>query len=171
MNNKDDQTAAGSRALAIRDFLVDHAAEEPRRKAKHRRRWRLASALSGGVILAAATTAGIIVLQPEPIADKTIVLCMSQPTRDSAGDLPGSSATLFHEFDPGYVDDAIELCTLMWQSGALEPSINPTAVPDPEVTYQAPPLTVCVDRDGTAVVVPTSNADVCTGLRLAPVSD
>ncbi len=103
------------------------------------------------------------------MTDKTIVHCLSSAIRGPNGTYPGSSATIADGAGPGRVDDAIALCSQMWQQGVLSGTVDPTAPTQTPGNITVPPLQVCVMRDGTAAVVPSENPSVCQSLGLAPL--
>lgn len=153
------------RTRAIRELLAQRIREEP---AIRRRRMRRRVTVWGsvGVVGAVALTTGAaVLLGSAPVTDNTIVHCLSSTTRDADGNYPGSSATIASGNGPGRVDDAVSLCSQMWERGVLGPSIDPTA--PTHAPGQVPPLQVCVMRDGSAAVVPSVTGTVCQSLGMA----
>ena len=157
------------RTQAIRELLAARIRDEPAIRRRRLRR-RIALWCSAGLVGGAALTTGAAILfGSAPVTDKTIVHCLSDTTRGADGTYPGSSATIADGNGPGRVDDALALCAQMWEQGVLSPTIDPTAPTHSPGTV--PPLQVCVMRDGTAAVVPSSNDSVCQSLGMASLDD
>jgi hypothetical protein len=153
------------RTQAMREILAQRIRDEP---AARRTRLRRRLALWGGAGLigtAVLSTGAAFLFGSAPVTDTTIVHCLSSTTRTADGTYPGSAATIADGNGPGRVDDALALCAQMWQQGALSPNADPTA--PTRSPGQVPPLQVCVMRDGTAAVVPSSTATVCQSLGMA----
>lgn len=116
-----------ARTEAIRRLLADRVRSEP---ALRRRTLKVRVLVWGGIgLLAAGATAtgASVLLDAARVNDKTIVHCLSSTTRGANGEYDGSSATIAEEFGPGRVDDAIALCTQMWEQGVLGSNVDPTA--------------------------------------------
>ncbi|PVW02947.1 hypothetical protein DEA06_14315 [Microbacterium sp. Gd 4-13] len=161
----DEPEMSVARTAAMRKILADRVRDEPvfrRRRVRHR---IIAWGSVGVITIGALTTGAAILLGSAPVTDKTIVHCLSSTTANPDGTYPGSSATIADGDGPGRVDDARNLCIQMWEQGVLSPSVDPTAPTQSPGT--APPLQVCVMRDGTAAVVPSENESVCQSLRMA----
>ncbi|MEV7694010.1 hypothetical protein AB0N73_11855 [Microbacterium sp. NPDC089189] len=158
-----------TRTRAIRELLAQRIRDDPAIRRKRLRR-RIAVWGSAGLVGAVALTTGAAILfGATPVTDKTIVHCLSSTIRDADGTYPGSSATIADGNGPGRVDDALALCAQMWKQGALNPSVDPTA--PTQSPGMVPPLQVCVMRDGTAAVVPSSSASVCQSLGMASLEE
>ena len=117
----------------------------------------------------ALTTGAAIVFGSAPVTDTTIVHCLSSTVRNVDGTYPGSSATIADGNGPGRVDDARALCAQMWEQGVLSPTVDPTA--PTQGPGAVPQLQVCVMRDGTAAVVPSSTPTVCQSLGMASLEE
>lgn len=165
----DEPEMSETRTHAIRELLARRIRDEP---AIRRTRVRRRIAVWGGAGLAGAvalTTGAAILFGSAPVTDTTIVHCLSSTTRGADGTYPGSSATIADGDGPGRVDDARALCAQMWEQGVLSSTVDPTApTQSPGVV---PPLQVCVMRDGTAAVAPSSNASVCQSLGMASLEE
>lgn len=165
--NEPEMSAA--RTHAIRELLAQRIRDEPAiRRTRARRRivvWGSAGFV-GAVVL---TTGAAILLGSAPVTDKTLVHCLSSTTRGANGTYPGSSATIADGDSPGRVDDARALCAQMWEQGVLSPAVDPIAPTQSPGTV--PPLQVCVMRDGSAAVVPSSIASVCQSLGMASLEE
>lgn len=130
-------------------------------RVRRRRRIRdvLLGALGGGVAVALLTGATIIVLAPfqerarqvscYPAADLSTIPAEGQrSSRDTVTDAEGY---------------AIEFCRAMWEAGIVDPART-----------DAPPLELCLERDGTIAVLPreadspAGNTDFCAALGLFP---
>jgi hypothetical protein len=154
-----------SRTQAIRELLAQRIRDEPAIRRKRARR-RVAVWGSVGVVGAVALTTGAaVLLGSAPVTNDTIVHCLSSTTRDADGVYPGSSATIADGSGPGRVDDALSLCSQMWEQGVLSPTVDPIA--PTHAPGLVPPLQVCVMRDGSAAVVPSSSDTVCQSLGMA----
>ncbi|MFE6965741.1 hypothetical protein ACFVAJ_11540 [Agromyces sp. NPDC057679] len=156
------------RAEAIRAMLVEHARTEPAVRARRRRNRVVGWGGLGVLAVGVAATAGTMLLAPEPVTESAYVLCMSEASRNSDGSYPGSGAMVAE--GSGLPTDPIELCTLMWESGALEPGYDPVAPENPPGRVPRD-LQVCVMSDGAAAVVPSSNESICAALGLAEPKD
>ncbi|MFB9308793.1 hypothetical protein BJY17_001741 [Agromyces hippuratus] len=158
------------RAAAIRAMLIDHVRTEPVAQAKRRRRRVLGWSGVGVLAIGVAATAGAVLLQPTAVSNTEVVLCMTEAERGADGSYPGSAATIASPSGAGRVADAVGICTLMWQQGVLDEAFDPTAASNPP--GRAPDeLRGCVMADGSAAVVPSSNASICAALGLAPLDD
>lgn len=166
-----ERDISAHRVDAMRAMLTENARNEPLMVRRTKKRWIALGSIFGAFLITGTATAGFILLRPEPITDKSIVLCMNTDSRDANDALPGSSATLAKDFGPGEVDDAVDLCSQMWAAGVLSTEPDPTVVPTGRAEEEVPPLVVCVDGGGAAVVVPSENPDVCTSLRLSRVAE
>ncbi len=165
----DEPEMSETRTRAIRELLAQRIRDEPAiRRTRVRRRLAVWSG-AGLVGAVALTTGAAILLGSAPVTDKTLVHCLSSTTRGANGAYSGSSATIADGDGPGRVEDARALCAQMWEQGVLSPTVDPTApTQSPGV---APPLQVCVMRDGSAAVVPGSNASVCQSLGMASLEE
>lgn len=155
---------------AIRSMLLDHVRTQPAVQAKRRRVRLFAWGGLGVLAIGVAATAGAVLLQPASVSNSEIVLCMTHAERDADGGYPGSSATVASPSGAGRVADAVELCSLMWHQGVLDEEFDPTAASNPPGRVPDE-LQACVMPDGSAAVVPSSNAAICAALGLAPLDD
>ncbi|SIN92494.1 hypothetical protein [Agromyces cerinus] len=158
------------RDAAIRAMLMEHARTEPVAQAKRRRRRVLGWSGIGVLAIGVAATAGAVLLQPTEVSNTELVLCMTQDERGADGGYPGSSATIASPSGAGRVADAVGLCRLMWEQGVFDDTFDPTAASNPPGRVPDE-LQACVLADGTAAVVPSSNASICAALGLAPLDD
>jgi len=158
------------RDAAIRAMLVEHARSEPVVQAQRRRRRLLGWSGVGVLAIGVAATAGAVLLQPTTVSNTEMVLCMTEAERSVDGGYPGSSATIASPSGAGRVADAVGLCTLMWEQGVFDEAFDPTAASNPPGRVPDE-LQACVMPDGSAAVVPSSNASICAALGLAPLAD
>jgi hypothetical protein len=166
----DEPEMTDARTEAIRKILAERVRSEPRVQRHRRRRVAIWSG-AGLATVAALTTGAAIILGEAPVTDKTIVHCLSSTTVGADGSYPGSSATIANGDGPGRVEDALDLCTQMWEQGVLSASVDPTAPTQDPGDVTVPALQVCVMRDGTAAVVPSDKPSVCQSLIMAPLED
>ena len=158
------------RDAAIRAMLIDEVRRAPEMKAARRRRnWMIWSG-AGVLAIGIGATAGSVVLQAAQVSNDHIVHCLSSDRRAADGGYPGSQATLASRDGQGRVDDAIELCTLMWQQGVFEDGFDAASASNPPGAVP-PAFQVCVMPDGSAAVVPSDEPAVCSRLSLAPLQD
>lgn len=158
------------RDAAIRAMLVDEVRSAPEVKAARRRRnWMIWSG-AGVLAIGIGATAGAVVLQATQVSNRQIVHCLSSDQRAADGSYPGSSASLASSDEQGRVDDAVELCTMMWEQGVLEDGFDATSMTNPP--GEVPPaFQLCVMPDGSAAVVPSDEPAVCSRLGLAPLEE
>ena len=156
------------RDAAIRAMLVEQVRDAPEVKAARRRRnWMIWSG-AGVLAIGLGATAGAVVLQSTQVSNRQIVHCLSSDQRAADGSYPGSQASLASTDEQGRVDDAVELCTLMWEQGVFEDGFDPTSTTNPP--GEVPPaFQLCVMPDGSAAVVPSDEPAVCSRLGLAPL--
>ncbi len=157
------------RDAAIRAMLVEHVRADPAVRATRRRRRLLGWGGIGVLALGAAVTAGAVMLQPAEVSTQEIVFCLSAAERNADGSYPGSGATIASSDGQGRVDDAMELCTMMWEQGVFEVSFDPTAATNPPGRVPEE-LQACVMPDGSAAIVPSANESVCQAIGLAPLA-
>ena len=162
----DERDISPARLTAMREALAAHVASEPVRAHRTRRRRIVIGSLLSLLVVGGATTAGLQVLAPAEVVDTSIVLCTHEAKRDANGELFGQYATMSGPFNAARRADAIELCSLMWERGELQRDRDPLALP-PDEPLPVPPLTVCVDPNGRATVVPSDAPEICTALHLA----
>ena len=156
------------RDAAIRAMLVEHVRDAPEAKAARRRRnWMLWSG-AGVLAIGIGATAGTVVLQATQVSNTQIVHCLSSDQRAADGSYPGSQASLASIDEQGRVDDAIELCTSMWQQGVFEDGFDATSMSNPPGAVP-PAFQLCVMPDGSAAVVPSDEPAICSRLGLAPL--
>lgn len=155
------------REAAIRRLVVGHAVAAVEAKVRFRhRRWMI---WTGAGLLAAGlgATAGSIVLQARSVSNDHIVHCLTSDRRSPDGSYPGPMASVATENERGRVDDALQVCKMMWEQGAMAPGFDPTSTTN-KPGLVPPALIVCVLPDGSAAVVPSSDPAVCRELGLAP---
>lgn len=159
-----------SREIAIRALVLEHVAESREAKVrKHRRKWFVWSGVCLLTVGLGSTAAGIV-LQTQSVSNEHIVHCLSSEKRAADGSYPGPMASIASSDQKGRADDAVQVCSMMWEQGALDPGFDPTS------TTNAPgrlpdAFVVCVMPDGSAAVVPSTNLAVCTRLGLASLED
>jgi len=160
----------GRRMDAIREALLTQVRDEP---VTNRMRRRRRFALWGGVgILAVGgvAIAGTAIVQSQEVSNREVVHCLSSAERGVNGKFDESSATLSRDAGKaGRVDDAIALCSAMWQQGVFEHGFDPLSATHAPGTAPTN-LRVCVMDDGSAAVVP-GRPGVCSALGLAPESN
>lgn len=152
------------RADAIRSMLVEHVRTEPAVRARRRRNRIIGWGGLGVLAIGVGATAGAVLLQPAQVTEDRWVQCLSEPTRNSDGTFPGSGAMISE--GSGLPDDPIEICKIMWESGALDPDFDATSLTNPPGKVPDH-LRLCVMDDGAAAVVPSSNESICAALGLA----
>lgn len=170
MSNDGDEYAEMRpfRSEAIRDALLSALRDEPMERARRKRRlygvWGGLSAL----VVMLGVTAGAVILDATRISNTELVHCLSSATRNPDGSYPGSQATISTGTGEGRVEDALELCSQMWEQGVLNDGFDPDRPTNSPGT--APPaLQVCVMPDGSAAVVPGPTSAVCSMIGLAPL--
>lgn len=156
------------REAAIRSLVLDQLEESREQKARWRRRrwfvWGGVGLLTVGI---GATAAGIV-LQSQAVSNDELVRCLKSDERAADGSYPGAMASVAYDSPAERELSAIEICTMMWEQGALEPDFDPTSLTNaPGVVPEA--FVVCVMPDGTAAVVPSSEPTICSRLSLAPL--
>jgi hypothetical protein len=157
------------RDAAIRAMLVEHVRTDPAAQAQRRRRRLLGWGGIGVLAIGAAATAGAVLLKPAEVSTQEMVYCLSAAERNADGTYPGSGATIASSDGQGRVDDAIELCTTMWEHGVFEEGFDPTAATNPPGRVPDE-LQACVMPDGSAAIVPSPNESVCQAIGLAPLA-
>lgn len=162
----DEPRMTEERTEAIRQLLAQHIREEPELRRRRLRRRALVWGGVGLVLAGGLTTGAAVLFGSSPVTNTTIVHCLSSPTRNADGSLPGSSASISDGAGPGAVRDALALCTEMWRQGVLSDGVNPTS-PTQHPGVVPPVLQVCVLKDGSAAVVPSESGTVCQSLGLA----
>lgn len=126
--------------------------------------WGRLSIAGGFLVLASSGVSALVLLSPQEITEQSYVHCMEGPHRNSDGTLSGTGMMVANQEGIVPIEDAVEICSRVWESGAmsgndpLDPSPAPGDVPDS--------FTVCVAAEGYAVVVPGSSE--CSALRLHP---
>lgn len=155
------------RTTAIRGLLAEHIRQEPELRRRRVRRRALLWAGVGVLSLGVAGTGAAIVLGTAPVTDTSIVHCLSSTEPQLDGTYPGSSATIPDGSGPGRVDDALALCSQMWQQGVLDGAVDPTAPSQALDGRDIPALQVCVARDGSAAVVPSAHRGICPSLGMS----
>lgn len=164
MNFPTDMTP--HRAARVRSLLVETVTEAPaRRRRKIRRRvaiWAPVAALSIGVVSIAAAT----IVGSSPVESYEVVHCLESVERGPNGGYIEAQAVLERDrIDGATIDDAVRICTEMWEQGALPLGGDPLD-PSPG-RYEAPDkLTPCVMPDGSPAIVP-GGAKACSALGLA----
>lgn len=169
MNRDDEPKMTPERADAIRELLMKRLRDEPHERADRRRRRIVVGSLAGMLLVGGVATGATLVLNASQVSNMTLVQCLSSTDAKSDGTYPGSSATVENRGGPGRVTDALALCTQMWEEGALNDDSDPTA--PTHAPAVAPPLQVCVLRDGSAAVVPSTSESICLSLGMAPLDD
>ncbi len=151
------------RFFAARRQLVDVAAK--------RSIWKFAghkpqiAAGAGGLLIITATAFTVL-------STKTVVNHAEYHCR--AGDQENSLdiSALAGTSDPGAAanfGDARDACASMWSQGILVLNATAANVVTGNVTdtHPVPDLTICVNSDGEAVVIPSKNPGICGALALA----
>lgn len=157
----------GARTDAIRDTLTDRLRTEAQRR---RQRLRRRFAIWGGIGILAiggAATAATAVVSSRQVTDRDIVYCFGSTERGANGEYDMSGATMYDAATKGgRVENALELCRMMWRQGIFEKDHDPLAVTNPPGKVPEH-LQVCVMGDGAAAVVP-GKPGVCQVVGLAP---
>ncbi|WP_022889060.1 hypothetical protein [Agromyces italicus] len=156
------------REAAIRSLVLDQLGESREQKARcRRRRWFVWGGVGLLTVGIGATAAGIV-LQSQTVSNDELVRCLISDERAGDGSYPGAMASVALDSDAERALSAIEICTMMWEQGALEPGFDPTSLKNaPGEVPEA--FVVCVMPDGTAAVVPSSQPAICSRLGLAPL--
>jgi hypothetical protein len=155
------------RVNAMREVLLLAIQDEPQLRARRIRRRIAILAGVGILVTGGAVTAGVMVLQSSQVSNTELVHCLSSTDRNPDGTYPGSQATIASGEGPGRVDDALALCTQMWQQGVLQKGFEPTEPNNSPGTL--PTLQLCVMGDGSAAVVPSDTPSICQTIGLAPL--
>ena len=159
-----------AREAAIRSMLLEQVRNASAQKAARRRKqwtvWAGAGILSVGL----GATAAAVVLDATKVTNDQIVHCLESDQRAADGSYPGPMASIASEDQRGRVDDAIALCTMMWEQGVFEPGFDPVKATNPPGEVPAA-FQVCVMPDGSAAVVPSDEPAICSRLGLAPLED
>ncbi len=158
------------RASRIREMLVATVENEPAaRKRIIRRRiltWTPLALLTVGT----ATFAGTAIIGSSSVDSYEIVHCMAAAERGENGELQEAQAVLKSEtVGRATIDDAVRICTEMWQQGVLKPG-HDALNPSPERHDVPQHLTPCVMPDGSPAIVP-GEAAACRALGLAPLHE
>jgi len=158
-----------ARTEAIRELLAANIRDEPEiRRRRAYRRWLIWGGI-GVFALGSLGTAGSILFNAVPVTDKSIVYCLSSTVPAPDGEYMSSAATLANPDGPARVDDAVALCSQMWQHGVFRDDYDPLAPTYGPTEYDVPELQVCVRRDGAAAVVPSKNPEICQAIGLAKI--
>ena len=158
------------RETAIRALILEQVAESREAKARrHRRKWFVWGGV-GLLTVGLGSTAAGIVLQAQSVSNEHIVHCLSSEQRAADGSYPGPMASIASFDQRGRADDAVKVCVMMWEQGALGPGFDPTSTTNAP-GYVPAAFVVCVMSDGSAAVVPSEKPAVCSRLGLAPLED
>ncbi|GAA1784522.1 hypothetical protein [Agromyces lapidis] len=156
------------REAAIRHLVLEHLEGSRERRARRRRRRWVAWGGVGVLAVGLGATAAGIALQPQSVSNDQVIHCLTSDTRAADGSYPGAMASMAHDDDAERAANAIEVCTMTWQQGALEPGFDPTSSTNaPGVVPEA--FILCAMPDGSAAVVPSSEPAICSRLGLAPL--
>lgn len=156
------------REAAIRGLVLAQLEESRERKALWRRRRWFAWGGIGILAIGIGATAAGIVLQSQTVSNDELVRCLRTDERAPDGSYPGAMASISYDNAAERAVSAGEICTMMWEQGALEPGFDPRSLTNaPGVVPEA--FVVCVMQDGTAAVVPSSEPAICSRLGLAPL--
>lgn len=142
---------------------IEHDLAHPRRR-WWQTLWGRVAIVAGAMLIVSPAVAAVILLQPKPVTDTTIVHCLYSDQRAPDGSLPGLSVGIATPTGQLDINDAISTCKEAWASGGmtstdkLSPTQPPGAVP---VSF-----TECVNDRGEAVIVPARVE--CSGLKLHP---
>ncbi|WP_159501294.1 hypothetical protein [Microbacterium sp. 18062] len=151
---------------AIEDALVARMHADLTRLPWYKRWYGRVGIVGAGALVVAGGVAATTLLTAEPVTDSFTVHCLSEASLNPDGSLPGTTVGLASPDGVLPIDDAIDMCTLAWESGAmdrtdpLDPSPAPGVAPDD--------FTLCITDLGEAAVVPGEVA--CSSLRLHPFS-
>lgn len=139
----------------------------PTRTAPVSRRRRLVVGGASAVLLAAGAGSAIAftAIHSENVANKIMLHCRAGIATTSQ-DVGAQSGTTSPDQTPDY-GDAREVCSALWRQGILLADSSVPANIRPIVKNGIPPLTVCVDDAGAAVVVPGTQPEICGSLALA----
>lgn len=156
------------REMAIKQLVLEQLAKTRDRKARWRRNRWFAWAGAGALVVGLGATAAGVVLQAQTVSNETVVHCLLSDERAADGSYPGSMGSMASADGEARVIEAIEVCTMMWEQGAMDPGF------DPRSTTNAPgevpeAFVVCVMPDGSAAAVPSSEPAICQRLGLAPL--
>lgn len=168
--NPDAPDMRADRAASIEQLLLATVRAEPESQIRLRRRRGVIWGAIGLLVIGGAATASAIVLNSSPVSNVELVHCLNAAQRNADGSYPGSAGTIAQSDGVGRVDDARDLCGQMWAQGILNKSYDPTATTNAPGRVPAH-LTVCVMADGSAAVVPSGAAGICSALGLAPLKN
>lgn len=156
------------REAAIRSLVLEQLPATRERKARWRRNRWFAWGGVGVLVVGLGATAAGVVLQSQVVSNDEIIHCLTSDSRAADGSYPGAMASVAHDNAAERAANAIEVCTMMWEQGALEPGFDPTSLTNaPGVVPEA--FILCVMSDGSAAVVPSSEPAICSRLGLAPL--
>lgn len=155
------------RSEAIRDMLLQRVRDEPEFRRRRTRQRVVVGSLAGAVFMGAFATGAAVIVNARAVSDQTIVRCLTSDKPDADGVLPGSSAMVSSGSRVELIHDARALCSELWAQGMLTPSPDATAASHAPVTVPKH-LQVCVQDDGSAVVVPSDSKEICQDLGFAP---
>lgn len=155
---------------AIESELLDSHSGTGRRPSRRRgRRVSVAATVAAAIALAGgAAAAAVVYLQPQPVTNHDIARCYSVDS--TAGGFHGSDiATAGTPGSPAQIQDAVQVCALLWRDGFLVPGApHALHLPGGPLTQHAvPPLTACRLPGGIAGVFP-GTASTCQRLGLPP---
>lgn len=159
-----------ARDRAIQSLLLENISAEPRARAQRQRRRVLVWGSIGAVVVAGTVTAGAVIQQASSVSNQEIVHCLDSAELGPNGSYSGASATISHLSGSGRVHDAVALCTQMWKQGVLNGGYDPLEPTNPPGTVPAA-LQVCVMKDGSAAVVPSTSEGACQAIGLAPLDE
>ena len=157
------------RTDSIRRMLTATVRNEPgARRVRARKRFAVWGGI-GILSVGAMSFAGTAILAPSKVSNEGIVHCLESHERGVNGKIKETMATVsVGSSGRGRVADATALCTTMWKQGVFQPGYDASNVTNTPGEVPAH-LSVCVEADGSAAVVP-GTTEVCAGLGLAPLT-
>ncbi|WP_157000931.1 hypothetical protein [Agromyces laixinhei] len=169
-NNTGAPEMRPERAVAIRSLVLQQVAESREKKARWRRNRWFAWGGVGVLVVGIGATAAGVVLQAQMVSNEQIVHCLLSDQRAGDGSYPGTMGSLASANGEARAIEAVEVCTMMWEQGAMDPGFDPRSTTNaPGVVPKA--FVVCVMPDGSAAAVPSAEPAVCQRLSLAPLDD
>ncbi|MFF2387904.1 hypothetical protein [Agromyces sp. NPDC058104] len=153
------------REAAIRGLVLGHVEESRERDARRRRHRWFAWGGVGLVVAGLGTVTTVVWLQSQLVSNDQIIHCFRTEALPD-GDRPDAMAYITFADEAERSEHAVEVCTMMWEQGALAPGFDPTSLTNP--TGVAPEsFVLCRMGDGSTAVVPSSAPAICSRLGLA----
>lgn len=148
----------------VQDLLIEQMRRDLSRPKWWKTIWGRAAIAGGGLAVAGAGVAAVVLLEEKPVSETSVVHCLEGPYRNSDGTLSGAAASIATPDGVVAITDAEAVCVQMWEGGAFEDHDPLVATPSPAIAPTE--FTMCVTDEGEAAVVP--GVIECSVLRLHP---